>query len=174
MLADPYFPKYQQMSDELAAVIRRYHDFAVRYENVLALGTWDSTDEGARRVIIEGVNTGPERVYKKVWIVTRQGEGLRSAQGQGFETISLINLLDIPNPEWSGLLLADPTPLDKLSIRYHTERGVKRVWFASPDFASPQAMVLDFEPGRDTRGNYIEFTVPRLEYWDLVVIESAS
>ncbi|MDY7041290.1 MAG: glycoside hydrolase family 66 protein, partial [Chloroflexota bacterium] len=35
MLADPYFPDYGQMSDELAEVIRRYYDFAVRYENVL-------------------------------------------------------------------------------------------------------------------------------------------
>lgn len=171
MLADPYFPKYQQMSDELAATMRRYYDFAVRYENVLALGTRDSSDEGARRVTIEGVNTDPERVYKKVWIIARRG--------RDFEAISLINLLDITNPEWNGLLLADPTPLDELRVRYQTDQRVQRVWLASPDFGSPRAMFLDFEPGRDTlgtptQGNYIEFTIPRLEYWDLVVIEFAS
>lgn len=166
MLADAYFPKYQQMSDELAAIMRRYYDFAVRYENVLALGTRDNTDEGATRVTIRGVNTDPGQAYRKVWIITRQGEG--------FETISLINLLDISNPEWNSLLLTDPTPLNELRIRYHTEREVKRVWLASPDFANPQASVLEFKPDRDARGNYIAFTVPRLEYWDLVVIEFAS
>lgn len=166
MLADPYFPKYQRMSHELAAVMRRYYDFAVRYANVLALGTRDSTDEGASRVTIEGVNTDPDRIYKKVWIIARQGEG--------FETISLINLLDITSPEWNGLLLADPTPLDGLQIRYQTKQEVQRVWLASPDFASPQAMFLDFEPGQNGRGNCVEFIVPRLEYWDLVVIEFAS
>ncbi len=163
MLADPYFPKYQKMDDELAAVMRRYYDFAVRYENVLALGTRDSTDEGARRVTIEGVNTDPKRVYKKVWIIARRG--------RDFEAISLINLMGITSPEWNGLLLADPTPLDELRVRYQTDQRVQRVWLASPDFASPQATLLDFEPGRDTRGNYIEFTIPRLEYWDLIVLE---
>jgi dextranase len=163
MLADAYFPKYQKMSADLSAVMRRYYDFAVRYENVLALGTRDSTDEGASRVTIEGVNTDPKRVYKKVWIITRQGEG--------FETVSLINLLDITSPEWNGLLLADPTPLDDLRVRYQTEQKVRRVWLASPDFACPQAIPLDFNPGQNDEGRTIEFTVPRLEYWDLVVIE---
>jgi len=163
MLGDPYFPKYQKMSDDLAALMRRYYDFAVRYENVLALGTRDSTGEGASRVTIEGVNTDPKRVYKKVWVITCQGEG--------FETVSLINLLDITSPEWNGLLLADPTPLDDLRVRYQTERRVERVWLASPDFASPQAILLDFNTSQNDQERYIEFTVPRLEYWDLVVIE---
>lgn len=163
MLADAYFPKYQKMSDDLAAVMRRYYDFAVRYENVLALGTQDSTDEAASRVTIKGVNTDPRRAYKKVWVITRQGEG--------FETVSLINLLGITSPEWNGLLLADPTPLDGLQVRYQTEQRVKRVWLASPDFASPQAITLDFSTGQNDQGRTIEFTVPRLEYWDLVVIE---
>jgi len=166
MLADPYFPKYQKMGDALAAVMRRYYDFAVRYENVLALGTRDSTDKRANRVTIEGINTDPRRVYKKVWVITRQGKG--------FETISLINLLDITSPEWNGLLLADPTPLDELRVYYRTEQKVERVWLASPDFTSPRAAILDFRSGRDTQGSYIEFTVPRLEYWDLVVVEFAS
>lgn len=166
ILADPYFPKYKPIGDALATVLRRYYDFAVRYENVLALGTWDTTDERARKVTIEGVNTDPDQVSEKVWIITRQGEG--------FETISLINLLDISNPEWNGLLLADPTPLGNLRVCYQTEQEVKRVWLASPDFANPQAMDLDFKPARDSQGNYIEFTVPRLEYWDLIVIEFAS
>jgi dextranase len=166
MLADPYFPKYRKMSDDLAAVLRHYYDFAVRYENVLALGTQDSTDKGAGRVTIEGINTQPEQDGKKVWIITRQGEG--------FEAVSLINLSDIPNPEWDGLLLADPTPLDGLRVRYRAEQEVQRVWLASPDFASPRAMALDFRLDRDTPGHYVEFTVPRLDYWDLVVIEFVS
>uniref|UniRef100_UPI0035E45CB9 glycoside hydrolase family 66 protein n=1 Tax=Thermoflexus sp. TaxID=1969742 RepID=UPI0035E45CB9 len=166
MLADPYFPKHQPLSEDLREVLRRYYDFAVRYENVLALGTQDSTDEEARRVTIEGVNTDPERACGKVWIITRQGGG--------FETISLINLSDIPSPEWNRLSPMPPTPLNELRVRYHTAREVKRVWLASPDFATPRAMLLEFESGQDTRGNYIAFTVPRLEYWDLIVIEFAG
>jgi dextranase len=166
MLADAYFPRYKPMGDELAAVIRRYYDFAVRYENVLAIGTRDVTQENGDRIAIEGVSTDPDRVYNKVWVISRRGED--------FETINLINLIDIPDPEWNGLLLADPTPLDELRVQYRTEQKVERVWLASPDFANPQAMLLDFEPGQDTRGNYVEFTIPRLEYWGLVVVEFAN
>lgn len=166
MLADAYFPRYKPMGDELAAVIRRYYDFAVRYENVLAIGTQDTTQETGERIAVGGVSTDPDRVYNKVWAISRRGED--------FETINLINLVDIPDPEWNGLLLADPTPLDELRVQYRTERKVERVWLASPDFANPQAMLLDFEPVQDTRGYYIEFTVPRLEYWDLAVVEFAD
>ncbi len=165
MLADPYFPNYGLMSDELAEVIRRYYDFAVRYENVLALGTHDVTSIYESQVTIEGVSTDAKRAYNKVWPIVREGDGVIG--------LSLINLLDIVSPEWNGLLLADPTPLDELRVRYQTEQNVERVWLASPDFASPQAMFLDFEPGRDAHGSYIEFTTPRLEYWDLIVIEFA-
>ena len=154
------------MSDELAEVIRRYYDFAVRYENVLALSSHDATTAHEGQVTIEGVNTDAKRAYNKVWPIVREGDGVVG--------LSLVNLLDIVSPEWNGLLLADPTPLDELRVRYQTERNVERVWLASPDFASPQATVLDFEPGQDTQGDYIEFTVPRLEYWDLIVIEFAS
>jgi dextranase len=46
MLADPYFPRFGLMSDEMQAVMARYYDFLVRYENILALDTSDAT--GAR------------------------------------------------------------------------------------------------------------------------------
>lgn len=166
MLADPYFPNYGLMSDELAEVIRRYYDFAVRYENVLALDTHDATSIYESQVTIEGVNTDAKHAYNKVWPIVRQGDGVIG--------LSLINLLDIVSPEWNGLLLADPTPLDELRVHYRTKQDVERVWLASPDLASPQATFLDFEPGGDAQGDYIEFTVPRLEYWDLIGIELAG
>jgi dextranase len=163
MLADAYFPKYKPIGDELAAVMYRYYDFAVRYENVLSIGTRDTTGESGGKVAIEGVKTDPDRVYKKVWVITRRGED--------FETISLINLLDIPSPEWNGLLLVDPTPLGELRVHYQMDREVQRVWLASPDFASPQAIPLEFSTGKFNGKSYVEFLVPRLEYWDLVVLE---
>ena len=166
MLADPYFPNYGQMSNELAEVVRSYYDFAVRYENVLALGTHDATSIYESQVTIEGVNTDAKRAYNKVWPIVREGDGVIG--------LSLVNLLDIVSPEWNGLLLADPTPLDELRVRYQTKQNVERIWLASPDLASPQAILLDFNTGQNDQGVYIQFTVPRLEYWDLVVVEFAD
>jgi dextranase len=163
MLADPYFPKYGQMSDELATVLRRYYDFAVRYENVLSQGTQDTTVRRAERVVIEGINTDAERTCRKVWVITREGDG--------YETISLINLLDVTNPEWKGLLMKDPTPLTDLRVCYYADRPIQRVWWASPDVDSPQAQPLDITAGSGVGGSFVTFVVPSLAYWDLIVLE---
>jgi dextranase len=162
MLADPYFPKYKPMGEELAAVTRRYYDFAVRYENVLAAGTTDTTREVAARLSIQGIETDPASVCRKVWPIARRG--------QGFEAISLINLLGVEEPQWTGSLRTDPTPVEELLVRYQAQRGVHRLWWASPDFASPEVAVLPFE----SQASGISFAVPRLAYWDLIVIEFAD
>ena len=163
ILADPYFPRYGQMSGELATVLRHYYDFAVRYENVLSQGTQDTTVRRAERVVIEGIDTDVERTCRKVWVITREGDG--------YETISLINLLDVTNPEWNGPLMKNPAPLTGLRVRYYTNLPIQRVWWASPDVETPQAQALDFSIGSDEGGTYVTFRVPLLVYWDLIALE---
>ena len=166
MLADPYFPNYGQMSGELAEVIRRYYDFAVRYENVLVLDTHDATSAYAGKVIVEGINTGAERAYNKIWPIVREGDGIIG--------LSLINLLELRSPEWNGLLLADPPVQENLVVRLYTDRPIQRVWWASPDVENSQAQALDFSIGSDEGGTYVTFRVPSLVYWELIVLERAD
>jgi dextranase len=168
MLADPYFPKYGRMSDDLATVLRRYYDFAVRYQNVLSQGTRDTTARVTERVAIEGSGlqiTDIEHTWHGVWVIIREGDG--------FETISLINMLDIAEPEWSRLLVKDPTPLVGLQVRYYTDWPIQRVWWASPDTDNLQAQPLDFNVERNLEGAYVAFEIPSLAYWSLVVLERA-
>ncbi len=168
ILADPYFPKYGQMSDGLATVLRRYYDFAVRYENVLSQGTQDTTVRRAKRVAVEGNDlqiTDAGRTCCKVWVITREGDG--------YETISLINLLDVTNPEWNESLTKNPAPLTRLRVRYYTDRPIQRAWWASPDVENPHAQALGFSIGSDEGGTYVAFRVPLLVYWDLIALESA-
>lgn len=162
MLADPYFPKYRPVAAELASVLRRYYDFAVRYEDVLAARTTDITPEVAARLSIAGIETSHERLADSVWPIARRGHG--------FEAISLVNLTGVENPQWTEALPTDPVPLAELRVHYQTVRSVHCVWWASPDYASPRLAPLKFEP--TPRG--IAFAVPHLAYWDLVVIEYAT
>jgi len=163
MLADPYFPNFGQMSDELASVIRRYYDFAVRYENILALNTCDATPAHEGSVIVEGLNTDPKATYDKIWPILRESKG---AIG-----LSLINLLELSSPEWNGLLTADPPVQKDLFVRLYSDRPVTRVWWATPDGGNPAAQVLEFSTGRDQGRTCTRFRVPWLAYWDLVVLE---
>lgn len=165
MLADPYFPKHRPLSEDLREMLRRYYDFAVRYENVLALGTWDSTAAAMRRIALKGLSAGLPGATD-VWIIARKGGG--------FEAINLILARGLPHREWNRPLEIAPSPLEDISVRYFPPQAVRRVWLASPDFDNPVAMCLRFKPDQCPQGNYIEFTVPRLEYWDLLVIEFAQ
>ena len=84
MLADPYFPRHGRLSDALVDMLRRYYDFAVRYENVLAIDTRDVTLDWAGRVMIADAATGSRKAWEAVWPIIREADG--------FTCISLINL----------------------------------------------------------------------------------
>ncbi len=165
MLADPYFPNYQPVPKGLAGVLRRYYDFVVRYENLLALETEDVTEEEAGSITIEGVEVTHKGDRDRVWVMVRRGAGV--------EVIHLINLVGLPTSEWSEALPAGPSPLEGVRVRCYTDRRPRRVWLASPDFADVQARPLPYRVDRDERGSYVTFTVPRLDYWDLIAIECA-
>ena len=155
LLSDPYFPQHGRMTDGLAAVLRRYYDFLVRYENVLSLGTRDATPERGRHVVVEGVG-GQEA---DVWAIVRQG--------RGFDTISLINLPEGGRVRWDQPLGEDTLVLTDLRVRYPLKRPVKRVWWASPG-GPLQATPLPFAV-RD----WVTFSIPRLGDWALIVLEWA-
>jgi dextranase len=166
MLADPYFPDYGQMDDELARVTRRLYDFAVRYENVLALNTRDATPAYDESVIVEGLSTDAHAASDKIWPIVREGKG---ATG-----LSLINLLELSSPEWTSWLEADPPALQDLVVQLYTDRPVGRVWWATPDNGKPAGQVLAFSTDQDRDQAYIIFRLPSLAYWDLIVLEWAD
>ena len=166
MLADPYFPNYGQMNDELARVTRCIYDFAVRYENVLALNTCDATPAYEESVIVEGLNTDVHTTCDKIWPIVREGE---AAIG-----LSLINLLELNSAEWTDWLEADPPVLKDHVVRIYTDRPVGRVWWATPDNGKPAGQVLAVHRGQDRGQAYISFRLPSLAYWDLVVLEWAD
>jgi dextranase len=166
MLTDPYFPNYKQMDDELVRVTRRIYDFAVRYENILALNTRDATSAYEQNVIVEGLNTDAQATYDKIWPIVREGQG---AIG-----LSLINLLELSSPEWTSPLEADPPALRDLVVRLRTDRPVGRVWWATPDEALPTGQVLAFSTGQDRGHAYTRFRLPSLAYWSLIVLEWAD
>jgi dextranase len=181
MLAGPYFPNWEAMSPQVAQAVRAYYDFAVRYENLLYESV-DNTPELTDRFCLEDVPTNLEHLSSPrqsgvseaasehhsgtVWIIGQQKPG--------YQMIHLINLVGVSTVEWTETVQTRPVLLKDLQARYYDSRQVNRIWLASPDFTTPQAMPLDFEPGWDSRGDYVEFTLPQLEYWDLVVIEFSS
>jgi dextranase len=164
MLADPYFPNYEPMSPDLSIAMRRYYEFLVRYQDVIGPRSQDATQEIQRQIEIEGVSTDPRLHKDKVWPIARKGDD--------FLALSFINLLGIESPEWGKESDAPPIDLGATNIRVRgLDRGVKALWFATPDQEDISAQKLNFETFEDENGNGINFQIPSLAYWDLVVLE---
>jgi dextranase len=163
MLADPYFPRYGVMDGTTQAIVQRYYDFLVRYEEVLSLDTTDATGTRAKALTISGIETQKLLSRDKVAVIVRQGPHV--------ETFSLVNLMGIDSGRWDTALSHGPEPLTDLSVRIHTDRPVARAWLASPDSDSLEAQAVALATGEDEAGQYVTFGVPRLDYWTMIVLE---
>ncbi len=158
MLADPYFPRFGLMSEDLQTIQRRYYDFLVQYEEVLNLDTTNAP-ERATLVTLTGIETGKRGAKNQVAVIARQG--------MNFETFSLINFMGIDTGKWDTALKNGPDALTDLQLQIHTDRPVARVWFASPDGEMLDAQALIYTEG----ANAINLTLPRLDYWTMIVVE---
>lgn len=164
LLSDPYFPKYGAMTPDMALAMRRYYDFAVRYQDVIGPRTFDVTKEFQGRIEIEGRSTDPRLLVDKVYpIVRRSPDAL---------AISLINLLGINSPEWSKPIQSSPQALEAATITIRgIEEPITHVWFASPDGSDLDLQPIEFSETQVDDERTILFQIPSLAYWDLVLIK---
>jgi dextranase len=163
MLADPYFPRFGLMDEATQAIMQRYYDFLVRYEEVLSLDTADTTGSRAKALTISGLETQKLLSKDKVAVIVRQGPD--------FETFSLVNLMGIDSGRWDTALPDGPDALADLPVRIHTDRPVVRAWLASPDGGSLDAQPIQPAIGEDDAGPYVAFELPHLDYWTMIVLE---
>lgn len=161
MLADPYFPKFGMMSDGLQAVMRRYYDFAVRYENVLSLASRDVTAERASALKIANIPTQGTRSRDRVAVIVRESET--------HEAFNLVNLMGIGGERWDEPLPNAPEVRYGLTVQVKVERPLTAVYFASPDGDDLSPQPVDFTMKNDV----VTFELPQLVYWTTVILEYA-
>ncbi len=157
MLSDPYFPKHQLMSLRLQNTMRDYYDFVVRYEEVLN----DGVRETDINVSLRGIPTADYGKPNTVWVIARER--------LGYTMINLVNLIGV-SASWKDDQGAPPSVLTDITIELSSvsPRSIECIHLASPDFKQGRAVLLDFE--RTT--NSMKFMIPRLDYWDLIVVKT--
>jgi len=165
MLNNDYFPNDSGvlMTTSLMAAMRAYYDFLVGYENLLRGDTVSANNAAA----ITGVTTSTNGSTGTVWIISKET--------LGYNIIHLVNLLNSTSTAWNdynGTCPAPPT-LSHLAVKmYYTGSiGGGNLWYATPDTNFGVATQLSYTTGSDGGGNYINFTVPQLQYWDMIWLE---
>lgn len=159
-LSDPYFPNYKTISPSLGETLRRYQEFAIRFQNVFGPTAREATADYATCLALPSVETSPSLQWNKVYPLVRETDS--------FAAINLINLVGLSNGEWNQPITHPPHLLaDQIVVLKDIPQAVRQVWWASPDFEDFSLSPLAFEQA----DGEIRFQIPALHYWGLILIE---
>lgn len=156
MLADPYFPKYREMSPALSERLRRYYDVSVRYQAYLYA---KDLKEWTPEVTFQDSRVLNGGYFNGVWPYARENDQ--------FGVISFINLNGLQDARWNSPRKEAPPVLEKRQVTVAVEKAPKAAWLINPDGTdqTPRPVTYTYKDGQ------ITFTMDRLEYWTMVVFE---
>ena len=146
LLTDPYFPNHSAISDELRSTLTRYHDFLVRYGDLI----------------------GPQ-AEEEVDIAVHAPEGVRIVPriSQGWLVINLINFSGQGDAHWDKAHSA-PKPIENATVLISGVDNIERVYLASPDMDD---LTLHEADWWDKSGS-VTINLQRLDYWTLVAVKT--
>ncbi len=163
MLSGEYFPADTTfaVTPELSAALRHYYDFLTAYENVLRYNVFPAD----AAVTIGGQPSSPYGVPNTIWTMARR---------KGGKTIvHFINLKGSDDPYWRDVHADRPaaSTLTNLRVRIALDGNVTGAGWASPDADGGRYHALALTRGDDHGQRYVEFVLPSLQYWDMVVLD---
>lgn len=160
MLHTEYYPDDNiQMSDNLKKYMKGMADFIVAYENLLRDGQTSSSNE----VTMEDYKTSIDGKSNTVWTYSKT-DGY-------YDILHLINLMGTDN-QWRDERgkKNKPEELTDIKVKYYTDKKIENAWVASPDIDSGKSFQLSIMVSSDEKGRFISFTIPKLQYWDMIYL----
>ncbi len=161
MLGKEYFPNNNlKMKPELKEALVHYYDFLVAYQNLLRDGGSFNTLK---------VTSADTRIQISNWPAGPGSIAAVSKKVDNRQLVHLINFKDANSMEWRDKngTQSEPGLLKDLPVSIQVSEPVSRLWIASPDMAGGTSMPLNFVQ----KNGEILFTLPRLKYWSMLVLE---
>jgi hypothetical protein len=161
-LAHEYYPnRSKAVPPPLKRAIRDDFSFISAYETLLFPPEVVPIEGGAERLV---ATTGQRLTAEGgdgIWVVPR-----RIGPYDMLHLVNLVNLDDL----WRNAA-ETPQVQTGIGLRYYVGNdAIQAVYLASPDFNFGRTTSLRYTSNQDEKGRYIEFTVPRLAYWDMVYV----
>ena len=164
MLSSEYYPgKQMRTSDSLDAAVRNEYSFMTAYEHLLRGPGWDTIQCTAD---FDGKAASSSAAKGSVWAFAKKNAKT------GIQTFQFINLSKVNSTSWVDSKADQPAPtvLKDKTVRVYTDGPVSGVRCATPDAYEGIMVSVDFKSGKDQQGSYVEFTMPSLEYWTMVIL----
>lgn len=165
MLPHEYYPNTSKiMTGSLKNAMKQNYKFITAYENLLFDPSINYGDQGNQYININGENISGNGAKGSIWHMTRTTND--------YNILHLINLSNETDSQWRNSTNA-PTVKNNLSVKYYlpTDAAVSGVYLASPDLNEGISSQLSYTTGVDSTGRYVSFTVPTLNYWDMIYIK---
>jgi dextranase len=162
-LGQEYYPdRSKAIPPPLKRALRDDLSFISAYETLLFPPEVHSLGEGTARLVSMSGQRLIDKGANGIWVVPRRIGP--------YDMLHLVNLVGADDL-WRN---ASDRPMEQsaVSLRYYTgDDAIEAIYLASPDFDFGRTSALAFSSGQDDRGRYVEFTVPRLLYWDMVYMK---
>ncbi len=140
-------------------------NFEVSYETLLRDGVDDAPDVAVEADPSSGVTLSRTGAAGTVYALPKRRPGFTILHLLNFDALRSIRLDD------DNGTAPPPHPVDGLPIVLQVPQGFEdggRLWWASPDVRHGMAQALHCVRDRDQ----LRFTVPHLEFWDMIVLET--
>lgn len=165
VLTQGYYSDYTRLSDEQAAVLRRYYDFLIRYMNLfydpelqnvsMTHMGWDNYEY---RCLSHGVSVWGKA--GKLWLILREKPERKC--------LFSVNLCGCEDDLWNkGKPM--PAPQRDVCWQIQVDRPVKKICTASPE--APEARELPFHFIDSDKGRFVRFSIPELALWNVVWLD---
>ncbi len=165
LLGHPYFPNTsKQMRSTLREGMKDHYNFITAYENLLFDANVIDNDAGTQFVEITGQTVSGSAAGGAIWQLIKRSPD--------YDIIHLINLTN-NDTKWRNTANA-PTSMTNLAAKVYigNDESVSNVYLASPDISHGNTQELTITAsGTDSKGKYVTFTIPSLNYWDMIYMK---
>lgn len=163
ILADSYFPRYDELSTDAVEALRNYYGHITRYEEYIYGSDVERLEGGA---VVKSHPFSSAVEADKIYVVNYR----RVQDGEPTELIShLVNFKGVKVMDWHTAEQPVPTELKDVEVEVPLpqEKSVAAVYLASPDRGDGDLERLDFVE----RSGFARFKVPRLSCWSIVIVK---
>lgn len=161
MLGKEYFPNNNlTMKDDLKSAMVNYYDFLAAYENLLR-------DNGTFNNVT--ITSSDNKLRLSTWPGAQGSVAVIGKKVGTSQVIQLINFTNSTSQSWrdSKGTQVVPVKVTNAGLELTSDGSVKNIWLASPDVIGGASRSLNFKQS----GNKVSFTLPELQYWDMLVVE---
>ncbi len=167
-LTQGYYSDYTKFSDSEAEAIRRYYDYMIRYENLffdpelqdvtMTHTGWDNYEYQCTSHKVSSYGEAG-----KIWMILREKDYRKC--------IYLLNLCGQSEDYWNEGK-EEPNIQKDIKFTVQVDTPVEKICFSTPDGKNMDAVELLFTERATRTGKFIDFTVPSLNYWTTIWIDT--